>query len=103
MFSLLLALIYMAFISLGLPDGLLGSAWPALHEEMRIPEAYMGIVSMIISGGTIVSSLFSDKLTRRLGTGLVTALSVSLTAGALLVIVAAVFMVTRKKMSIYED
>ena len=84
MFSLLLALIYMAFISLGLPDGLLGSAWPALHEEMRIPEAYMGIVSMIISGGTIVSSLFSDKLTRRLGTGLVTALSVSLTAGALL-------------------
>ena len=84
MFSLLLALIYMAFISLGLPDGLLGSAWPAIHEEMRIPEAYMGIVSMIISAGTIVSSLFSDKLTRRLGTGLVTALSVSLTAGALL-------------------
>ena len=84
MFSLLLALIYMAFISLGLPDGLLGSAWPALHEEMRIPEAYMGIISMIISAGTIVSSLFSDKLTRRLGAGLVTALSVSLTAGALL-------------------
>ena len=37
MFSLLLALIYTAFISLGLPDGLLGSAWPAIHEEMRIP------------------------------------------------------------------
>ena len=84
MFSLLLALIYMAFISLGLPDGLLGSAWPAIHEEMAVPESYMGIVSLIISGGTIVSSLFSDKLTRRLGTGLVTALSVSLTAGALL-------------------
>ena len=84
MFSLLLALIYLAFISLGLPDGLLGSAWPAIHEEMAVPESYMGIVSMIISGGTIVSSLFSDKLTRRLGTGLVTALSVSLTAGALL-------------------
>ena len=84
MFSLLLALIYMAFISLGLPDGLLGSAWPAIHEEMAVPESYMGIVSMIISGGTIVSSLFSDKITRRLGTGLVTALSVSLTAGALL-------------------
>lgn len=84
MFSLLLALIYTAFISLGLPDGLLGSAWPAIHEEMAVPESYMGIVSMIISGGTIVSSLFSDKLTRRLGTGLVTALSVSLTAGALL-------------------
>ena len=84
MFSLLLALIYMAFISLGLPDGLLGSAWPVMHTEMAVPEAYMGIVSMIISGGTIVSSLFSDKITRRLGTGLVTALSVSLTAGALL-------------------
>ncbi|MBQ7089230.1 MAG: MFS transporter [Clostridia bacterium] len=83
MFSLLLALIYMAFISLGLPDGLLGSAWPAIREEMGVPEAYMGIVSMIISGGTIVSSLFSDKLTRRLGTGLVTALSVMLTALAL--------------------
>ena len=84
MFSLLLALIYMAFISLGLPDGLLGAAWPVMHTEMQVPEAYMGIVSMIISGGTIVSSLFSDKLTRRLGTGPVTALSVSLTAGALL-------------------
>ena len=84
MFSLLLALIYMAFISLGLPDGLLGAVWPAVHAEMQVPEAYMGIVSMIISGGTIVSSLFSDRITRRLGTGLVTALSVMLTAGALL-------------------
>ncbi len=84
MVSLLLALIYLAFISLGLPDGLLGSAWPAVHTEMAVPESYMGIVSMIISAGTIVSSLFSDKITRRLGTGLVTALSVSLTAGALL-------------------
>ena len=83
MFSLLLALIYMAFISLGLPDGLLGAAWPAIHDEMAVPEAYMGIVSMIISGGTIVSSLFSDKITRRLGAGLVTALSVALTAAAL--------------------
>ena len=67
MFSLLLALIYMAFISLGLPDGLLGSAWPVMHIEMNVPESYMGIVSMIISAGTIVSSLFSDKITRRLG------------------------------------
>lgn len=84
MVTLLLALIYLAFISLGLPDGLLGAAWPTIHTEMAVPESYMGIVSMIISGGTIVSSLFSDKITRRLGTGLVTALSVSLTAGALL-------------------
>ncbi len=84
MVSLLLAIIYMAFISLGLPDGLLGAAWPVIREELSVPESYMGIVSMIISGGTIVSSLFSDKLTRRLGAGLVTALSVALTAGALL-------------------
>ena len=84
MVSLLLASIYMAFISLGLPDGLLGSAWPVLHGDMGVPEAYMGIVSMIISGGTILSSLFSDKITHRLGTGLVTAFSVTLTAGALL-------------------
>ena len=83
MFSLLLALIYMAFISLGLPDGLLGAAWPAIREEMAVPEAYMGIVSMIISGGTILSSLFSDKITRRLGAGRVTAFSVMLTALAL--------------------
>ena len=55
MFSLLLALIYMAFISLGVPDGLLGSAWPVMHTEMAVPESYMGIVSMIISGGTIIS------------------------------------------------
>lgn len=84
MVSLLLAIIYMAFISLGLPDGLLGAAWPVIHTEMAVPEAYMGIVSMIVSGGTIVSSLFSDKITRRLGAGLVTAFSVALTAGALL-------------------
>ena len=84
MFSLLLAIIYAAFISLGLPDGLLGAAWPVIHTEMAVPESYMGIVSMIISGGTIVSSLFSDKITRRLGAGLVTAFSVMLTAAALL-------------------
>ena len=84
MVSLLLPLIYMAFISLGLPDGLLGAAWPVLHTQMAVPESYMGIVSMIISGGTILSSLCSDKITRRLGAGMVTALSVALTAGALL-------------------
>ncbi len=84
MVSFLLPIIYMAFISLGLPDGLLGAAWPVIHTQMAVPEAYMGIVSMIISGGTILSSLFSDKITRRLGAGPVTALSVALTAGALL-------------------
>ena len=83
MISLLLAIIYIAFISLGLPDSLLGSAWPVMYRELNAPISYAGIISMIISGGTIISSLFSDNLTRKLGTGLVTAISVLLTAGAL--------------------
>lgn len=83
MFSLLLAIIYISFISLGLPDSLLGSAWPIMYRELSAPISYAGIISMIISGGTIISSLFSDKLTRKLGTGLITATSVFLTAAAL--------------------
>lgn len=84
MYSLLLALIYLAFISLGLPDSLLGSGWPVMHAELGVPVSYMGVVSMVISCGTIVSSLLSDKLTRKLGTGGVTAASVLLTVLALL-------------------
>lgn len=83
MYSLLLALIYLAFISLGLPDSLLGSGWPVMHAEFGVPVSYMGIVSMVISGGTIVSSLFSDRLTRKLGTPVVTVTSVLLTVFAL--------------------
>lgn len=83
MFSLLLAIIYLAFISLGLPDALLGSAWPSMYGELGVPVSYMGIISMIISLGTIVSSLQTNRLTRRFGTGWVTAGSVALTAAAL--------------------
>ena len=83
MYSLLLALIYIAFISLGLPDSLLGSGWPVMHTELGVPVSFMGMVSMVISGGTIVSSLFSDRLTRRLGTKTVTVISVFLTVIAL--------------------
>lgn len=83
MYSFLLALIYLAFISLGLPDSLLGSGWPAMHAELNVPVSFMGIVSMVISGGTIVSSLMSDKLTRKLGTRWVTVISVFLTVVAL--------------------
>ena len=83
MYTLLLALIYIAFVSLGLPDSLLGSGWPAIHMEMNVPVSYMGIISMIISGGTIVSSLLSDKLTRKLSARIVTVISVFLTALAL--------------------
>lgn len=83
MYLFLLALIYIAFISLGLPDSLLGSGWPVMHTELNVPVSFMGIVSMIISGGTIVSSLFSDKLTRKFGTRIVTVVSVFLTVIAL--------------------
>lgn len=83
MYSFLLALIYIAFISLGLPDSLLGSGWPDIHNELNVPVSYMGFVSMVISGGTIVSSLLSDKLTRKLGTRIVTVISVFLTVIAL--------------------
>ncbi len=81
--SLLLAIIYAAFISLGLPDALLGAAWPSIHTELSVPVSYGGIISMIISMGTIISSLKSDDLTRKLGTGKVTAVSVAITAAAL--------------------
>lgn len=83
MFTALLAIIYISFISLGLPDALLGSAWPVMHGELGVPVSFAGIVSMIIAGGTIVSSLFSHKLISRLGTGKVTAISVGMTAVAL--------------------
>ena len=83
MVSLLLAIIYLSFISLGLPDSLLGSAWPVMRAELAAPLSFAGVISMIIASGTIVSSLLSERLTRRLGTGLVTAGSVALTAAAL--------------------
>ena len=83
MIHFLLAVIYLSFISLGLPDALLGSAWPTIYEEFQVPVSYAGIISMIISAGTIVSSLSSDRLTLKLGTGKVTAFSVALTAIAL--------------------
>lgn len=83
MFHLLLAIIYLSFISLGLPDSVLGAAWPSMYQEFGVPVSYAGVISMIISVGTIMSSLQSDRLTRRLGTGRVTAISVGMTAVAL--------------------
>lgn len=83
MFQLLLVIIYLAFISLGLPDSLLGSAWPAMYQEFSVPVSYAGGISMIIAVGTIISSLQSDRLTKKLGTGKVTAISVLMTAAAL--------------------
>ena len=83
MVSLLLAVIYLAFISLGLPDALLGSAWPVMQGELNLPISFAGAISMTISGGTILFSLLSDRMTRKMGAGLVTALSVLMTAAAL--------------------
>lgn len=83
MFQLLLAIIYLAFISLGLPDSLLGSAWPTIYQELNVPVSWSGIVFMIIAIGTVISSLQSDRLTRKLGPGKVTLISVAMTAAAL--------------------
>ena len=83
MIHLLIAVIYLAFISLGLPDALLGSAWPTMYLEFNVPVSYAGVISMTIAAGTIVSSLLSDRLTRKLGAGKITALSVAMTAIAL--------------------
>lgn len=83
MVHLLLTIIYISFISLGLPDALLGSAWPTMYRELSVPVSYAGIISMIISLGTILSSLQSDRLTKRMGAGMVTAVSVAMTAAAL--------------------
>lgn len=83
MFQLLLVVIYISFISLGLPDSLLGSAWPIMYSELNVPISYAGIISMIIAVGTIISSLQSDRLTKKLGPGKVTAISVAMTATAL--------------------
>ncbi len=83
MYLLLLAIIYIAFISLGLPDSLLGAAWPTIRNGFGVPLSYMGLVSMIISGGTIVSSLMSERLTKKFSAKIVTTVSVFLTAVAL--------------------
>lgn len=83
MIHLLLGIIYLSFISLGLPDSLLGSAWPSMYREFGVPVSYVGAISIIISSGTIISSLQSDRINKLLGTGKVTAISVGMTAMAL--------------------
>ena len=83
MYVLLIAIIYLAFISLGLPDSLLGAAWPTLHVAFGVPISYMGIISIIISAGTVISSLLSERLTARFGTRTITTVSVLLTSVAL--------------------
>ncbi len=81
---LLLGIIYLAFISLGLPDSLLGSAWPSMYQGLGVSIDSAGILSIIISVGTVISSLASDRVIRRFGTGMVTLVSVAMTAVALI-------------------
>ena len=84
MVHLLLVIIYLSFISLGLPDALLGAAWPVMSQEFAVPVSYAGGIALIIAIGTVVSSLLSDRLTKWLSTGKITAISVAMTAVALL-------------------
>lgn len=84
MITILLIIIYLAFISLGLPDALFGTAWPAMYSEFGVGISAAGICSILVSGGTIISSFFSGVMIRRFGTGKVTAVSVLMTAVALI-------------------
>ena len=83
MFTLILALTYICFVSLGLPDSLLGAAWPVMQQQMSVPVSYAGIVSLIICLNTIISSLMSNYLIHKLGIGRIIAISVATTAVAL--------------------
>ncbi len=83
MTTVLIGIIFLAFISMGLPDTLLGSAWPAMFADMNVPVSYAGFISLLISGGTVISSLFSNRLVKKLGSGMVTAVCTLLTAVAL--------------------
>ena len=83
MVHLLLVIIYLSFISLGLPDALLGAAWPIMSQDFAVPVSYAGGIALTIAVGTVISSLLSDRLTRWLGSGKVTAISVAMTAAAI--------------------
>lgn len=83
MLHILLVVIYMSFISLGLPDSLYGAAWPSMYPQFDVPVSYAGIVSFIIAMGTVFSSLSSDRLTKKFGAGVITAASTAITALAI--------------------
>ena len=84
MATILLVFIYIFYIGLGVPDSLLGAAWPAIYSELSVPVSYASFISSIISCGTVFSSLFSTRVIAKLGTPRVTVFSTSLTAIALL-------------------
>ena len=84
MATFLFVIISIIFIGLGLPDSLLGSAWPAIYPEFKMPISYANFVTILISSGTVVASFFSAKLINKFGTGIITAVSTALSAVALL-------------------
>lgn len=84
MATILLLIIYLAFISLGLPDSLLGAAWPVMRGDLGAPIELAGVLSITITAGTVVSSLATGHITKRYGTGTVTLISSAMTAGALI-------------------
>lgn len=84
MFTALLIIVYLSFISLGLPDSVLGSAWPLMYNDLSVSLSSAGVISMIVSAATIISSLFSGKIIKRFDTGKITLVSVGMTAVALM-------------------
>ncbi len=84
MATVLLIVIYIAFIGLGVPDSLIGSAWPAMHTQLNIPIETVSVITLLISGCTVLSSMFSARILNKFGTAKVTAFSTALTAVALL-------------------
>ena len=84
MYLLLLAIIYLSFIALGLPDSLLGAAWPVMHVDLNIDKSLASLLSMIVGMGTIITSSFTGRLVKKLGTSRLTAISVLITAFGLL-------------------
>lgn len=84
MATILVVVIYIAFIGLGVPDSLIGSAWPAIHSEMNIPVEAVSVLTFLVSGCTVLSSIFSAKILNKLGTAKVTAFSTAMTALSLL-------------------
>ena len=80
----LICIVYLSFTALGLPDSLLGSAWPLMHPELAAPSAFAGVVQMLVSSCTVASSLFSSYFLQRFGTGKVALVSVLSTAVGLL-------------------
>lgn len=84
MATILLIIIYIAFIGLGVPDSLIGSAWPAIHSELNIPIEAVSVITFLISGCTVLSSMFSSRILNKMGTARVTAFSTAMTAFSLL-------------------